>query len=211
VLILYGISIIFTVSAIAIYLGRSWQIGVALLVASVVLVGLVRFVGVFSHTHLLKRQHARVRSRDTELLRWALPELPKRFSRCNDESEILDELRAFAEETDLAAIDIRAAGAKQAVLEWNDGVSAKRRVLASLAYPLGPDANARATMSVSVVNDFEQAEMSPQTDILLQVLVDIVATSLTRVKSDLAPKPHEDRAEGEQRASSPALAVAKSP
>lgn len=224
VLILYAISIVFTVSAIAIYLGRSWQVGVALLVSSVVLVGLVRFVGVFSHTHLLKRQAARVRSRDTELLRWVMPDLPSRFSHCSTEAQVLDELTAIGEETGLVAIGVRVHGARERTVSWNDGVSDRRRVVATMRYPLGPDARARAVLEVAVVNDFEQEQMSPQTDILLQVLADIVATSLDRVGSGLGPKRFEQPAsehsalgpspEGSSpevssraRASSPALAV----
>src|SRR5690606_14886830 len=49
VVLLYGVSILMTVSAIAIALGRSWESGLALLVASVVLTGLVRFVGYFDY------------------------------------------------------------------------------------------------------------------------------------------------------------------
>lgn len=49
VVLLYGVSILMTVSAIAIALGRSWESGLALLVASVVLTGLIRFVGYFDY------------------------------------------------------------------------------------------------------------------------------------------------------------------
>ncbi|MFI5301006.1 MAG: glycosyltransferase family 4 protein, partial [Polyangiales bacterium] len=45
VLIIYGVSVAFTASGIAIALGRQWQIGIALLSATVVLVALIKFVG----------------------------------------------------------------------------------------------------------------------------------------------------------------------
>ncbi|MEM9694075.1 MAG: MraY family glycosyltransferase [Myxococcota bacterium] len=44
VLLLYAVSVIFTVASIAIYLGRAWQVGVALLVCSITVFGLARFV-----------------------------------------------------------------------------------------------------------------------------------------------------------------------
>jgi UDP-GlcNAc:undecaprenyl-phosphate/decaprenyl-phosphate GlcNAc-1-phosphate transferase len=44
VLLLYGISLIFTLASIVIALGRDWEIGVALVVASTLLVALVRLV-----------------------------------------------------------------------------------------------------------------------------------------------------------------------
>src|SRR5262249_29060533 len=67
VLIIYGFSVALTVAALGISIGRSWQVGAAMLGASAVLVGLVRFVGYFELMHLRSRQRARLRSRDTEM------------------------------------------------------------------------------------------------------------------------------------------------
>src|SRR4030095_3581905 len=75
-----------------------------------------------------------------------------------------------------------------AIAMWRDGSDDRRRVLASMTYPLGNDALARAELLVSTSNDFEQTEMAPQTDILLQVLADVLALNLSRVGSALAPR-----------------------
>jgi UDP-GlcNAc:undecaprenyl-phosphate/decaprenyl-phosphate GlcNAc-1-phosphate transferase len=209
VLILYGTSVVFTVSAIAIYLGRAWQIGVALFASSVVFVGLVRFAGVFSQMHLSKRQRARVHSRDTELLRWAMPEVPMRFSRCATEADILRELRLLAEEVRLASIELKARDQAEAKFAWSDGDGDRRRVVAAMTYPIGIDALARAELTVATINDFEQGDMSPQTDILLQVVADLLAIHFARVGSSLAPKKLSDVADrpAPARGSSPELAV----
>lgn len=186
VLILYGVSILFTVASIGIYLGRSWQVGLALLVTSVTLVGLARFVGYFSYWHLRKRQQARVRSQDTELLRRALPSVLERFAAASTEVELMHELAKLAGESNMSLLRLRRDD--EVLLSWDDGSGNQRRMVAHMTYPLGFDALARAELEVGVANDFEDPQMSPQTDILLQVVVDVLAKNLERVRSELAPK-----------------------
>jgi UDP-GlcNAc:undecaprenyl-phosphate GlcNAc-1-phosphate transferase len=189
VLILYAVSIVFTASAIAIYLGRSWQVGIALLVTSVIFIGLVRFVGIFSLLHQRKRQHARLRSRDTEALRHALPAVPAEFAKARTERELFEALASLAEEAGLAFVELRRRGDAEstAVFRWTDGNSG-RRTLAVMAYPLGPDGLARAEVEFACANDLEEAEMAPETDILLQVVADVVAVNLARLGSELAAR-----------------------
>lgn len=186
VLVLYGVSCIFTVLSIGIYLGRSWQIGVAMLAASVVVIGLARFVGYFSLLHLRKRQRARVRSRETERLRRLAPEFSSRLEAPRHTDALFEDVFALAREGGVRSVSFFSEGREVAAWSADDGHD--RRVVAVMEYPLGPDALARATMRVTVVNDFEDAEMAPQTDILLQVLADVIATNLTRLGSDYAPR-----------------------
>lgn len=47
VLVLYGVSIVFAASAIVVAIGRSWQPGAAILISTLLVVGLTRFVGRF--------------------------------------------------------------------------------------------------------------------------------------------------------------------
>jgi UDP-GlcNAc:undecaprenyl-phosphate GlcNAc-1-phosphate transferase len=195
VLIIYAISVVLTAAAIGIYLGRSWQVGLALLVVSVVVIGLVRFVGVFSMLHLRKRQHARIRSRDTELLRRALPEVPARFARARSEQELFAALGTLAAETAIAWLEVRPRdGGAEPLLHWDDGKNG-RRMLAVMVYPLGRDALANAELVVACANDFEDTEMSPATDILLQVVADVLGACLTRLGSELAPRVTESTAD----------------
>jgi len=207
VLILYGVSCLFTVAAIGIYFGRSWQVGLALFVASVVVVGLARFVGYFSLAHLRKRQQARVRSRETELLRRVIPGLAERFEQAGSEEALMQELVAVAKEVELSSLTL-AAGDHQ-VLDWSDGVDNTRRILSHMSYPLGADALAQARLSISVMNDFEDPQMSPQTDILLQVVADVLATNLRRLGSDLAPRTSELPVQSAPRSAEPAALAVK--
>jgi len=207
VLILYGVSTIFTAAAIAVYLGRSWQVGVALLTTTVVLLGLVRFVGYFSRLHTLRRQRARVRSRDTEMLRYVVPNVSERFGHAEQEDELIEALVELAQEADLAAVEIGLVDAEEGqepFMSWYNSDCDPRVVVAVASFPLGRDANARAALKVSVINDFEEPEMSLQSDILLQVIADVLAHHLRRLGSELAPRESvlseeiEDEAAGEE-------------
>ncbi|QQR89106.1 MAG: undecaprenyl/decaprenyl-phosphate alpha-N-acetylglucosaminyl 1-phosphate transferase [Myxococcales bacterium] len=53
VLILYGFSVVFTVGAITLALGRNWQVGGAIIVLSIVFVGLIRLAGNLDFSRLL--------------------------------------------------------------------------------------------------------------------------------------------------------------
>ena len=88
VLVLYGICVVFTTAAVGVSLGRSWTVGVALLVASVVTIGVVRFVGYFEYLFLRRRQRARLRSRHAKLLRYLVPDAPALFSGARTEDDV---------------------------------------------------------------------------------------------------------------------------
>ncbi len=190
VLFLYGVSVLLTVASIAIYLGRAWQIGVAFLAATVVMLGLVRFVGQFSFSMFERRQRSRMRSRDTELVRRLMPGLSERFSKTATDRALLDEFLAFAGEAELAAVELRRVGAapgEDPFLHWTDRRSDARRVVATMLYPIGTEALARAELEISAANEFEEDQVPPQTEILLQLAIDMLTENLTRLKSEHAP------------------------
>jgi UDP-GlcNAc:undecaprenyl-phosphate GlcNAc-1-phosphate transferase len=188
VLIIYGVSVVFTAAAIAISFGRVWQVGLALFVASVVLIGLVRFVGYFEMLHGRTRQKARIRSRDTELLRRALPILPAHLEPASSEQEVLDLLGQFCSRARLGAVHIIERSATvEPVRVWEDKefLRAARHDYVDASFPIGGNESARADFHVWWRTDF--GEVSPQSDILLQVVADIAEIHLRRVGSRLAP------------------------
>ena len=194
VLILYGVSILFIALAIAVYMGRSWQVGLALLISTVMLLGMVGFVGYSSRVHAHNRQRARARSRDTEMLRHILPSVSERFARAEREGELVAELVALAQEAELAALEINridAADDHDPLVSWRKRRSGAPAAVSVASFPLGRDASARALLTVSVINDFDEPEMSLQSDILLQVVADMLASNLRRVGSDWAPRQSE--------------------
>ncbi len=186
VLIIYGVSVVFTLSAIAISLGRSWHVGVALLSASVVLVALVRFVGYFEYMHGRRRQKARIRTSDAERVRRTLTTLPARLDAAANEDEILGLLDSLRVEAQLTAVQVlQPTGAGERTAFQSGTMVAERSDDVSARYPIGPDPAARAHLKF--VWESEIYEVSPQTDILLQVVTDLFELHLRRVRSDLAP------------------------
>ena len=185
VLIIYGISVAFTVAALGISIGRSWQVGAAMLGASALLVGLVRFVGYFELTHLRSRQKARLRSRDSEMLRYALPRLPQLFEQARTEAELLEKLAAFANEADLGFVEVLEPS-ETVAYRWTRSPEALRRDLVTARFPIGRDSIARAAIHFGWTTD--DGDVSPQSDILLQVATDILEKNLIRLRSRLAPQ-----------------------
>ena len=106
VMLIYGVCAFFTAPAIGAALERFWQVGAALLGATVAIIGLVRFVGYFEYLHQRLRQKARLRSRDVERLRYALPGLPRRLDDARSEAEIFQELWRFAAAADLGFVEV---------------------------------------------------------------------------------------------------------
>jgi len=186
VLIIYGVSVVFTVSAIAISLGRSWEVGIALVCSSAVLLGLVRFVGYFEYLHLSRRQKARFRSRHAELLRRLIPDVPALFARAETEDEVFAVLNEIAERGKLGYIDVLALDDERRLSRASFDLESSPRTQVAARFPLGEDHAARASIEFAWNSDFE--DVSPQTEILLQVIADVMSQRLTAVRSAYAPR-----------------------
>lgn len=185
VIVLYGVCVVFTVSAIAVSLGRTWQTGVALLSVSIVLVGLVRFVGYFEYMHGLRRQKARLYDDRTETLRRRVPELLARLRETDSEDSVLSVLRKSAELGVFERFEIeRGVGVRppDSLLPPSG-----ERDLVRATYPIGPEG--RAHSRVRFLWRGEEAIVSPEVAILLQLLVDAVTLALERCGSSLVPSP----------------------
>jgi UDP-GlcNAc:undecaprenyl-phosphate GlcNAc-1-phosphate transferase len=194
VLIIYGFSVAFTAAALGISIGRSWQVGAAMVGATAVLIGLVRFVGYLDVALLRSRQKARIRTRDAEMLRHALPRLPQRFAAARYEEELLEMLAGFAEEADLGFVEMLAgdgiayrwSSQKGALLGFDATSSSSRlRDQVTARFPIGRDGRARAEICFGWASP--DSQVSPESDILLQVATDVLETHLARLRSRLAP------------------------
>jgi UDP-GlcNAc:undecaprenyl-phosphate GlcNAc-1-phosphate transferase len=203
VLILYGVSSVLTIAAIGVSLGRQWQVGVAILVASLALMGLVRFVGYFEYLLLMRRQRARLRSAETEALRRLVRQLPALFEAVRSEDDVLAVLGSLGGAAGLAAIEVVESGGKRAMHCWESKSPAVDvSELVSARYPLGDERLARADLRFRWRS--ATGDVSPQTEVLLQVLVDVVLEALVRVRSRLVARVQDARAEVTDGASQPA-------
>ncbi len=184
VLIIYAFCGVFTAVAIGVSVGRTWQVGVALLAATVALVGLARFVGYFDHI-IRAPSRARPLPPEAELLRRALPGLPRRFAEASTEDDLLGELLRFAEEAGLCSAEVletRGEGERWLV-SWScadEEPGPRRDRGAAASYPLGS-----GTASASVRFGLRCGEVPPQAEILLQIAADLLAHHLVRLHSAL--------------------------
>jgi UDP-GlcNAc:undecaprenyl-phosphate GlcNAc-1-phosphate transferase len=183
VLILYGVSVVLTIAAIGVSLGRSWQVGVAILTASVVVVGMVRFLNYFEYLLMARRQSARLRSAETESLRRILPQAVASFAGASNDEAIWRTLEGLLERAGLAAVELLRDGVRVRTLRA--GNAPKVADFVSVRFPLGEDRLARAALEFRWVTSM--GDISPQAEVLLQVLVDIVVIALVRAKSPFAP------------------------
>jgi UDP-GlcNAc:undecaprenyl-phosphate GlcNAc-1-phosphate transferase len=186
VIVLYGVCVVFTASAIAVSLGRTWQTGVALLSVSIVLVGLVRFVGYFEYLHVLRRQKARLYDDRTENLRRRVPELLIRLNQADNEDEVLTVLRQSAQVGVFERLEIDNGAGVVQPLDSMPPPSGERDLVRA-TYPIG--AEGRAHSRVRFLWQGEEAHVSPEVAILLQLLVDALTSALERCGSPLVPSP----------------------
>jgi len=188
VLILYGICVLFTAAAIGISLGRAWQVGVALLAATAVLIGLVRSLGYFEYIHLRKRQRVRLYDRHTERLRRLMPQLFIDLRAARADTDVWSLLACTMEEADFGYFEVfSATDPAQCAHRWTAPGRAVReqRGYVSAKFPVGRDDNARVVIKFGWRSETE--DVSPQNDILLQVLVDAVENRLSALRSSIAP------------------------
>ena len=187
VLILYALSIVFTAAAIGVSLGKSWQIGAALVVLSVVLVGFVRFAGYFEYLHRVRRQKSRLRSADAERLRRMVPQVAAVLSGAATEDDVWAALRQMMETAQLDVVEVLVpAEGKTPALSWNRaGADTSPNERVSARYPVGHEGVARSSIKFHWTTD--DGTVSPQSEVLLQLVVDVVCTALRRTGSEYAP------------------------
>ena len=202
VMLLYGVSIVLAGGAIGVSLGRSWEVGVALFSVSVVFVALVRFLGYFQLLHVRRRQSSRLYDELTERLRWAVPALSQRLIAASDERQVLAVLASAAQECQACGLTLMTIDG--ATLEQWNGVGNVRGLRTT--FPIGRDVQARAQLAFDWPP--EREDHTPQTDMLLQLLVDEVARAFDRVASPLAPTSAARPLKAEESAAIPAPTVA---
>jgi UDP-GlcNAc:undecaprenyl-phosphate/decaprenyl-phosphate GlcNAc-1-phosphate transferase len=186
VMLLYGVSIAFAACAIALSLGRSWETGIALLSASIVVFTLLRFSGYSEYLYRIGRSNTVVYDETTERLRHAVPRLLGTLRTAATEDKVMATLRSGMASCGLAIIEIRSHDAVVRLAEDESSVASSHVAFHS-SYPIGPNGRARARIDFVWGSDCETLTTSAR--ILLQILVDAVAQRFEACSSSLAPRP----------------------
>jgi UDP-GlcNAc:undecaprenyl-phosphate GlcNAc-1-phosphate transferase len=171
VILLYGVSILLMVSAIAIALGRSWESGAALLVASVVITALIRFVGYFEYVRLERGARSQALDTRTRLLRRELPELVTQLAQPIGDEQIWERLTAFSRACECAQL-VLVAHAGAPTRRAPEDVEIDARELAWARFELG-DGGGHVSCGFA-----PSGALSARADILLQLAADAVGRAL---------------------------------
>lgn len=181
VLLLYAMSLLFTLAALAIYIGRSWQVGVALVLLMVSLVGIVRFVGYFDHAMLRLRQREQRRDPRVEQLRRLVPLTLAKVASARTADDVRNVLEHFAREAKMLAVEL-VVPPEADIRAWrwelpDVGERIIRDAISATFALRGADSHA---IELKFQWDGAAGEVSPQEDILLQLVCDAVESVLQR-------------------------------
>jgi UDP-GlcNAc:undecaprenyl-phosphate GlcNAc-1-phosphate transferase len=182
VLTLYGLCFVFTAGALAVHVGRSWQIGASLSVLAVSVVAVARFSGYFNRALHKQDSSSGAGSAEVLRLRRAVPQLMFRIRDvASDPKAVLALLQEFAREAEFLEVQLgpyseatgrdwswRAPGATPKQLR--EAVSAAFESQRPPAFPERP----LAAPTLTFTWDSADGEVNPQCRILLQILVDQV-------------------------------------
>lgn len=97
VLTLYGASLVFTISAIFVYFGRAWQVGLALLISTIMMILLVRFLGLFNLKRAQNKSETKLENiyLNTNVIRANFPVFYLELHNASNRNTILEILRNF--------------------------------------------------------------------------------------------------------------------
>ena len=184
VLILYGLSILFTTGAVLLAMGRSWQVGGALFVLSVAVIGVVRAMGNFQVSLRRWLRRERQRPESVERLRLTVPPMLTQLSALRGIDDLHSALQAFVDAAHLEAVEVAdTEDARLPAFSWTRSRTLTGRQeatdLVSATYPLRA-AGATATLRFAWASD--QGDVSPEADILLQLIADACEERLARAE-----------------------------
>jgi UDP-GlcNAc:undecaprenyl-phosphate GlcNAc-1-phosphate transferase len=183
VLILYGLSVLFTASAIIVSVGRNAAVGACLIVITIAAVGIVRSLGNLESALQRWLRKERIRAPIVEHLRGAIAGTLERIAATRELSEIVAALEDFGARARLELVEYT--GPSEGPLEsfyWAKDLSAGARRSKA-------DSPATVTASFGVptlggVLHFswatETGNVLPEADILLQLVADAVEARIKR-------------------------------
>ncbi|WP_437658132.1 MraY family glycosyltransferase [Sorangium sp. So ce1182] len=183
VLILYGLSLLFTVVALVAYVGRSLEIGFALAACSVVLFIVVRAVGSFPSFGAKPKDARRAREATVEALRRAVPRVLLEIETASGTEKLRAVLERFAPEAKLIALEVTSAGANGSARvkswSWTQEAATPQQIRESVAAAFTIQL-AGESVELRFRWDSEECSVNPQAEMLLQLVVDSAERMLLR-------------------------------
>jgi len=182
VLTLYGLSIAFTTIALVVSIGRNWQIGAALAILSLMVVGVVRAMGNFDLAMRRVRRRERVRPASVERLRGAVPPLLARISAARETPDLAQVLEDFVALAGLVRIELTESRADLVpafcfTAEPSGASGEGLREVVVAKYPLR-GAGEKAVLKFAWTE--EDGDVTAEADILLQLVADACEARLRR-------------------------------
>lgn len=172
VLTLYGLSIVFTTSAIIVAIGRDWQVGAVLVLLTLVVFGLVRSVGNFQLAIRRWQRGARTWASDNMHLLRAVRAAVQALSVVESEGQVRAVLRALKRDGRLAGMELRSPLPQ---LAFHDAVEGREEDYVRATYDLtgAGDAGALFVSWISPTN-----EVQAEVDVLLHMVAESVSAAL---------------------------------
>lgn len=180
VLLLYALSILFTAGAIIVSIGRNAQVGAALVVITIAVIGVIRALGNFEGTLRRWLRKERIRSVAVERMRRSTPWALDALAAVQEPRELLAVLKEFAARTELELVALVAAGNSLDGFQWSRPRPVRpdsEPTLVSATFAL-PTLGADAQLLFSWVA--EAGEVSPDAEILLQLIADSLDSRMAR-------------------------------
>jgi UDP-GlcNAc:undecaprenyl-phosphate/decaprenyl-phosphate GlcNAc-1-phosphate transferase len=171
VLLLYGISAISALCAIALAAGRDAEVGVTLTALALVVVGAVRFIAAFQTRLVRERERMTMRSDLTERLRRTLPALIADLSRGASSAEMNRALARFAESSNLCRLSVHETEHSAAGFAWNG--------------PSAPEATLELGVTDATVTFGLREPASMQDALLLQLAADAIEQRLLQARAEV--------------------------
>lgn len=188
VLTLYGFSILFTVGAIIVSVGRNAAVGTALVVITITAVGVVRVLGNVDGAFRQWLRKERIRSPVVDRIRYAVPWVLEQIAGVGEPREFTVVLEEFAARSQFESIVLAAApGGVLESFHWSQSAApaaaAAPRLTATASYRL--QAPGSGLLQFSWASD--AGAVDPAADILLQLVADSIEARIRRESEPSRP------------------------
>ncbi len=180
VLLLYGCSLFLCAAALAVALGRNWQVGAAITAAVLSMVGVTRFARLFEVMLLRRQQRATLLNASASALRRAVPSIVVTTEAAGSPTAVWAALERLLVAGQFAYAEYCPAG-EAPVWKWdrpNDRRCEGKLLESSFPIRVFPGVE-EGTLRFGCISD--EPDLAPQVEILLQIIADVVEGALVRI------------------------------